>query len=94
MDGIIAHLDLSDCRVLCLSLFWDEKTRIHRLRIDIASGLRDEDGIIERATERLALYQNLKTQKLDNSALTIAQTAGALGALLAGSSAVSPLFRL
>ena len=75
IDDILSRLDLDGCRLHIISLVCDEKSLKERLEKDVASGLRSPD-IVDRSIERLPLYKNLKTLKIDVSDLSPAQTAG------------------
>ena len=70
IDSILERLNIQDCDTRITSLIADEKTVIERLRKDIASGLRSFD-VIQRSIERLPLYQNLHTIKIDTRQKTI-----------------------
>lgn len=68
IDGILSRLDISGCRVICVSLVLSEKSLRERLEGDILAGIREPD-IIERSLARLPLYQKLNTYKLDVSGI-------------------------
>ena len=72
IDTIVSRLDLTDISLHCISLIADEKTVVEHLRNDIDHGVREKD-VIERSLERLRLYGNLNTEKIDVSGLTIDQ---------------------
>ena len=73
IDTIVSRLDLTDISLHCISLIADEKTVVEHLRSDIDLGIREKD-VIKRSLERLGLYRNLTTEKIDVSGLTIDQT--------------------
>ena len=72
IDTIVSRLDLTDISLHCISLIADEKTVVEHLRSDIDHGVREKD-VIERSLERLRLYGNLNTEKIDVNGLTIDQ---------------------
>lgn len=66
MDEILGNIDRADCEIKTVSLLCDAKTLEARLRKDIRQGLRSED-VLGRSLERIALYENLDTVKVDTS---------------------------
>lgn len=80
LDGILARLDTSGCRVVAVSLTASAETLRQRLSADVAAGLRQED-IIARSTERIPLYDALNTVKLSTDGKTPSRLAGELAAL-------------
>ena len=74
LDGLLARLDLTDCRVRAVSLVCGEEALRARLGRDVAAGLRAPD-VVERSVARLPLYAGLDTDKIDVSALTPEETA-------------------
>ena len=80
LDGILARLDTSGCRVVTVSLTASAETLRQRLSADVAAGLRQED-IITRSTERIPLYDALNTVKLSTDGKTPSRLAGELAAL-------------
>lgn len=66
VDAIIEKLDVSVCDVEAISLVADEKNLRERLTQDVAKGIREED-VIDRSIERIPLYQQLDTIKIDTS---------------------------
>lgn len=77
IDGILDRLDTSKCRVRTVSLVCGEGALRERLGRDIERGLREAD-VIERSVQRLPLYEELDTIKLDVSELTAFEAAGKL----------------
>lgn len=69
VDTILARLDLTNCRVCCISLLCSEDILRQRLAADIAAGLRTQD-VVERSLARLPCYTALNTEKLDVSSIT------------------------
>ena len=80
IDGILARLDTSECRVVCLSLTASEETLRARLSLDVAAGRRQED-IIPRSVARIPLYDALDTVKLSTDGKTAAAVAAEIAAL-------------
>lgn len=80
LDGILARLDTSGCRVVAVSLTASAETLRQRLSADVAAGKRQED-IIARSTERIPLYDALNTVKLSTDGKTPSRLAGELAAL-------------
>lgn len=66
LDEIRARLDLTDCRVLAVSLTCTEAELRARLQKDIDAGVRSGD-VLERSTQRLPLYEFLDTLKIDTT---------------------------
>ena len=77
IDDILSALDVKDVRVRCISLICDATALTARLQKDIDAGLREED-VIPRSLARLALYDALKTEKIDTSHLSPDQLAAIL----------------
>ncbi|MBQ9854863.1 MAG: nucleotide kinase, partial [Clostridia bacterium] len=69
IDDILSRLHLDDVRVFSFSLVSSEEALIKRLTSDIQSGIRSGD-IIERSIQRIPLYKNLPTIKIDTSEKT------------------------
>ena len=74
IDTILAHLDTTNCQVYCISLVCDEQALKDRHNNDIAEGSRTEEGV-QRSVERLPLYTELNTIKIDVSNITPKQAA-------------------
>ncbi|MCD8131558.1 MAG: AAA family ATPase [Lachnospiraceae bacterium] len=74
IDSILKELDKANCEVKTISLLCDEQALRERLLKDIQKGIRQEN-IIERSVNRIPLYQNLNTKKIDTSGKTIDQIA-------------------
>lgn len=66
IDSLLKKLNTSDCNVKIISLMCNETTLTARLKSEIINDIRTKD-IIERSLERLSLYSNLNTVKIDNS---------------------------
>ena len=80
IDEILSRLDLTDCRVVSVSLICSEAELWARLQKDIDAGTRTAD-ILDRSPARLPLYEKLDTVKLDTTAQTPRQTAEQIGRL-------------
>lgn len=80
IDDILSRLDLSDCRVIPVSLICTEEELTRRLSADIRDGKRQPD-VLHRSITRLPLYESLDTIHLDVSSLTAEETAQALADL-------------
>ncbi len=66
IDGILKKLDTSNLNIKSISLISDEASLTQRISKDIASNLRQPD-VLKRSLERLAMYQELNTIKIDTS---------------------------
>lgn len=66
IDDILKKLDTSNLNIKSISLISDEASLTQRIAEDIASNLRQPD-VLKRSLERLALYQELNTIKIDTS---------------------------
>lgn len=66
IDTIISCLDISDCRVIKISLICDETVLRRRLKTDVDEGSRFTD-VIERSINYLPLYERLATTKINVS---------------------------
>lgn len=74
IDDILSGLDTAEWEVKLFSLICSREALVERLKKDVETGIRTED-VIARSMERLPLYENLDTVKIDVSALTPEQTA-------------------
>lgn len=66
IDEILKRLQTSECNVKLISLVCNESSLIARLKSEIINDIRTKD-IIDRSLQRLPLYGNLNTVKVDNS---------------------------
>lgn len=66
IDDILSRLNLSDCRIVTISLICSENVLREHLQKDIDHGIRTAD-IIDRSIERIPLYKKLNTLKIDVS---------------------------
>lgn len=74
IDQILSSLDLQNCEVRTMLLICSEKALAERLEKDIQLGIRERD-VLERSIGRLALYENLTTEKLDVSEICAEEAA-------------------
>lgn len=74
IDAILSRLDVSDCKVHCISLVCSEEALRARLTRDVQNGIRKAD-VIDRSLERIPLYDALNTVKVDVSHITPDATA-------------------
>lgn len=74
IDGILSRVNTDECNVHLISLICDKDSLKSRLQKDVDKGIRTDD-IINRSLERLKLYNNLLTQKVDISTLTPTEVA-------------------
>ncbi len=70
IDEIVSNLDTTDCHITTISLICDETTLKNRLQKDIDNNIRQQD-IIERSVQRIPLYRQLATTKIDTTNLSI-----------------------
>lgn len=80
IDTILARLNLADCRVIPISLICSKEKLVQRLEQDVAAGVRTDD-VIQRSVERIGLYQNLNTIKIDTSDKSVAAIVKEIAAL-------------
>ena len=80
IDAILSGLDTANCRVLTVSLLCSEQELTQRLQKDVAAGIRTPD-VIERSVQRMPLYQNLDTIKVNTSGKSAAEVAQEIAAL-------------
>lgn len=66
IDGILKKLDTSNLNIKSISLISDEASLTQRIAKDITANLRQPD-VLKRSLERLAMYQELNTIKIDTS---------------------------
>lgn len=74
IDEIISRLDVTGCKVHTISLVCSEQALRTRLQKNIDEGIRTED-VICRSIERIPLYKELRTTKVDVSDITPEQAA-------------------
>ena len=74
IDEILSRVNTDECNIHLISLICDKDSLKSRLQKDVDKGIRTDD-IINRSLERLELYENLLTQKVDVSTLTPTEVA-------------------
>ncbi len=80
IDTILDRLDTTDCKLINISLIAKERTIRKRLSADVKNGLRNAD-VTERSLERLLLYKNLDTIKIDTTDKTVEEIVDKICAL-------------
>ena len=70
INRLLEKLDLKQCKVKVVSLICDRETLKARLKKDIDNGIRTAD-VMDRSIERLSLYQQLNTVKIDTTTQSI-----------------------
>ena len=80
IDTILVCLNPADCRVIPISLICSKEKLVQRLEQDVAAGVRTDD-VIQRSVERIGLYQNLNTIKIDTSDKSVAAIVKEIAAL-------------
>lgn len=81
IDDLLSRLPLQDCAVVNVSLVASPSVLAARLRADLSAGLRDDEEVVSRSLERLPLYEQLESVKLDTSGLNPCQVAEAIARL-------------
>lgn len=66
IDQIVERLDTKECTVKIISLVCDKASLIKRLQKDIDKGIRSAD-VTDRSVERIEMYQELNTIKIETS---------------------------
>lgn len=74
IEKILLRVNTDECNIYLISLICDKDSLKSRLQKDVDKGIRTDD-IINRSLERLELYNNLLTQKVDISTLTPTEVA-------------------
>ena len=72
VDTILGRLDLTDVKVVSVSLVCSREALLQRLYRDVEAGIRQPD-ILLRSPQRLNLYDSMNTEKIDTSRATVAQ---------------------
>ena len=72
VDTILGRLDLTDVKVVSVSLVCSREALLQRLYRDVEAGIRQPD-ILLRSPQRLNLYDSMNTEKIDTSCATVAQ---------------------
>ena len=66
INDILNNIDTNNCNIKNISLICDKETLRIRLMKDVEDGVRKED-VIERSINRISLYDNLNTLKINTS---------------------------
>ena len=66
INNILNNIDTNNCNIKNISLICDKETLRIRLMKDVEDGVRKED-VIERSINRISLYNNLNTLKINTS---------------------------
>lgn len=74
IDQILSKLDTANCEIYTISLICSKEALRERIQKDIEAGIRTED-VISRSLQRIPLYENLDTIKIDVSTLLPEQVA-------------------
>lgn len=77
IDSILERLDLTEVRVIPISLICSREVLLQRLYRDVEAGVRQPDVLL-RSPQRLPLYDSMNTEKIDTSHATVGQTAQAI----------------
>ena len=70
IDSIVENLDMENCQLKCISLLAGERSLRDRLQKDVRRGLRTAD-VLQRSIERIPLYQNLNTIKVETDGKSV-----------------------
>lgn len=74
IDQILSRLNAANCEIYTISLICSKEALRERIQKDIEAGIRTED-VISRSLQRIPLYENLDTIKIDVSTLLPEQVA-------------------
>ena len=66
INHILNNIDTNNCNIKNISLICDKETLKIRLMKDVEDGIRKED-VIERSINRISLYDNLNTLKINTN---------------------------
>lgn len=66
INHILNNIDTNNCNIKNISLICDKETLRIRLMKDVEDGIRKED-VIERSINRISLYNNLNTLKINTN---------------------------
>ncbi len=87
MDDILSGLDTSECAVHRVSLICSENALRERLGKDVEAGIRGED-VVARSLDRIILYENLDTVKVDVSYISAEEAAAVIKEMFSAGLAV------
>lgn len=77
INSIVSNIDCMKCNIKIISLICSSDTLRKRLKYDIAKGIRTED-VISRSIDRLPLYAELDTLKINTDDMSIDSIADAI----------------
>lgn len=66
INEILSKLDIDDVKVINISLVCNEQALVKRLSLDVEKGIRNKE-VIAKSVERVAIYDQLDTIKIDVS---------------------------
>ena len=66
INDILNNIDTNNCNIKNISLICDKEILRIRLMKDVEDGIRKED-VIERSINRISLYDNLNTLKINTN---------------------------
>ena len=72
VDTVLERLNLTDVKVVSVSLVCSREALLQRLYRDVEAGIRQPD-ILLRSPQRLSLYDSMNTEKIDTTHATVAQ---------------------
>lgn len=75
IDKIVSRIRTKDLKIYAISLIADSEIITARLENDFKSGIRQDDGVVERSLKRISRYDSLKTIKINTSFLSIEEVA-------------------
>ena len=81
VNSVLQRLDLTGTRVTLITLTASPQALEARIKNDIARKLRSP-GVLERSLERLPLYADMDSRKLDVSFITAKESAQAIADML------------
>lgn len=70
IDELLSRLDIKECQVHCISLICSVDQLTKQIEKDIQLGIRKKD-VLKRSLERLSLYNQLQTIKINTTSLSI-----------------------
>lgn len=74
IDEILSKLNTENCNIHLISLVCNRKALKDRLELDVDNGLRTID-VVSRSLEKVPLYKNLSTEKVDVSRISPTEAA-------------------
>lgn len=70
IDSVLERIDTKDCTIKSISLVCQEEHYIKRFEKDVHVGVRTNEDV-QRGIERLPMYQNLNTIKVDTTGKSV-----------------------